>query len=147
MATFRTWSLLSTCLRSECDASQTRFLWCKPGQLCLNAHNFIRKTTHSRPTVGFCLTKYVPPPKVLSAMFAQSQWSVFNGCLRHWRWVNSFSSSNFKPSPFDHQWFFVVSSQFLASSIRQFNCLHFIQNLPLHCQCQLNVFFFVVGKR
>ena len=64
----------------------------------------MRITMGFRPTVGICLTKY--PPKVQSAMFAQSQWSVTNGGLRHWRWFNSFSSSHFKSRPFDHYWYF-----------------------------------------
>ena len=38
----------------------------------------------------------------------------------------------------------VVSSQTLASSIRQFNCLYCIHTLPLHCQ--YNLFHFVMGK-
>ena len=39
---------------------------------------------------------------------------------------------------------FVVSAQILASGTSLFNCLNYIQKLPLHCQ--YNVFNFVVGK-
>ena len=43
----------------------------------------MRKTTRFRPDVGFCLIKY--PPKVMTAMFPHSQWSVTNTCLiTHW---------------------------------------------------------------
>ena len=39
---------------------------------------------------------------------------------------------------------FVVYSQTLTSSIRQFNYLHYIRDFPQHCQ--YNLFHFVVRK-
>ena len=64
-----------------------------------------------RKTIRFScrvLPDKIPPLRCSEqCFFVHSQWSVTNGCLRHWRWVDLFSSSHFKPRPFGHYWFFV----------------------------------------
>ena len=83
-------------------------------------------------SVGFCLAKF--PPKVLPATFAQSQWSVTNGCLDTGVKLTLSQAVTLNQDHLAAIAFFGVSSQTLASSIRWYIWWYYNQNLPLHCQ-------------
>ena len=99
--------------------------------------------------VGFLPDKF--PPKHsrgpdwccgLCLLRVSEVWQLFAPDLR--RWINSFSGSDFKPRLVYKTLYFVISSQTLASSFRQSNCIHCDKNLSLYCH--QNIFCSVAAK-
>ena len=102
----------------------------------------IRKTIRLKSGWGFGQKKCPPPPPLSTArvlidavglclLRVSEVWWLFAPVLR--RWNNSFSDSNFKPRLVYKTWFFVISSQTLASSFKQSNCIYCDKNLLLYC--------------
>ena len=103
---------------------------------CFEAENCF-EGPHS---VDFCLTKYPPPPIrwCQLCLFRVSEVWLMGA----WDTRDELTLSQavaFKPNPFEFvpRWYyccFFTKILILASSIKQFICLHYIHNLPLHCQ-------------